>query len=123
MKISWPVLKLSGGTLGAVAALAVISLTASDVAAQNFFVPPGGVGTWNDTANWTSGHLPEPGETAIIHASREATIDIVNPTSFAFLRIADNDTGAVDGKLNILPGAGLSITGQVILGAGGSSNN
>jgi len=113
-----------GGVLClAIGMLVSLHLFASDAAAQNFFVPPGGVGTWNDPANWTQAHLPQTGETAIIHAGREATIDIVNPSAFDSLRIADNDGGAIDGKLNILPGAGIELTNQLILGAGGASDN
>jgi hypothetical protein len=89
----------------------------------NFFVPPGGIGTWNATTNWSLGHLPQTGETAIIQSGRQATIDIANPSTFSFLRIADNDTAAVDGTLNILPGASLSVANQVLLAAGGPSNN
>ena len=112
-----------GVALAALGMISLLQLIASESAAQNFFTPPGGVGTWNDTANWSEAHLPQTGETAIIHAGREATLDIVNPSPFAFLRIADNDEGAVDGKLNILPGAGLDLTGQILLGAGGASQN
>lgn len=115
--------RMWGGALTALAVCTALHFAMSEAAGQNFFVPPGGVGTWNDTANWSAGHLPESGETAIIHAGREGTIDIVNPSLFAFLRIGDNDAGAVDGKLNILPGAGLDMTGQILLGAGGASNN
>ena len=89
----------------------------------NFFVPPGGVGTWNDPAHWTLNHLPQGGETAIIHAGRESTLDIVNPNPIGFLRIADNDAAAIDGRLNIQPGASLTVTGQVLLAAGGPSDN
>lgn len=112
-----------GGALLALTLCTAIHFAVTDAAGQNFFVPPGGVGTWNDTTHWSAGHLPESGETAIIHAGREGTIDIVNPSQFAFLRIADNDAGAVDGRLDILPGAGLDLTGQILLGAGGASNN
>jgi hypothetical protein len=103
--------------------VAIVARSPRAPAQANFFVPPGGVGTWNDVANWTLGHLPQGAETAIIHAGREGTIDIVNPAPFAFLRIADNDAAAVDGILNILPGAGLDVTGQVLLAAGGPSDN
>lgn len=90
---------------------------------QNFFTPPGGVGNWDDTANWSLSHLPTTGETAYLHAGREATINTANPTSFAYLRIADNDAGAIDGKLNVQPGASLTITNQLLLAAGGPSDN
>lgn len=103
--------------------LIVAARTPTVLGQANFFVPPGGVGTWNATTNWTLGHLPQTGETAIIHAGREATIDIANPNPFSFLRIADNDTAAIDGTLNILPGADLHVTAQVLLAAGGASDN
>lgn len=89
----------------------------------NFFVPPGGVGNWDVPASWTLGHLPLAPETAIIHAGRQATINTANPTAIDFLRIADNDTAAVDGTLNIQPGASLTVTSQVLLAAGGPSDN
>jgi hypothetical protein len=102
----------------------VATLGAQMVVAQaNFFVPPGGVGSWNAASNWTLGHLPAAGETAIIHAGRDATLDIANPSPIAFLRIADNDVAAVDGTLNILSGADLHVTAQVLLAAGGASDN
>jgi len=124
MNSSIPMLRLEGwGVVLVTATLFVGISTSKGIAQSNFFVPPGDVGTWNDTANWTLEHLPQTGETAIIHAGREATIDIVNPSQFAFLRIADNDAGPVDGRLNIQPGAGLDVADQVLLGAGGPGDH
>jgi hypothetical protein len=98
-------------------------LTAPVHAQSNFYVPPGGIGSWGDTTNWTLGHLPQTGETAILNSGRDATIDVVNPSPFQFLRIADNDTAAVDGTLHIKPGASLNVAAQVLLAAGGPSDN
>ena len=109
-------------TCMAVACLATVGAEMA-FAQANFFVPPGGTGLWSDPTNWTLGHLPQTGETAIVQSSRVATIDIVNPSTFDYLRIADNDTGPIDGTLNILPGASLNVAQQVLVGLGGPSNN
>jgi hypothetical protein len=100
--------------------LLCVALAWQCATADDFFVPPGGIGMWNDPANWSAGRLPQGNETAYIHAGREGTIDIVNPSPFTNLRIADFDAAAVDGVLNIVPGAGLDITGQILLAAGGN---
>jgi hypothetical protein len=109
-------------TCMAVACMATVGAEMA-LAQANFFVPPGGTGPWGTPTNWTLGHLPQAGETAIIQSSRVATIDIANPSTFDYLRIADNDTGAIDGTLNILPGASLNVAQQVLVGLGGPSNN
>jgi hypothetical protein len=85
----------------------------------NFFVPPGGIGAWGDTTNWTLAHLPQTGETAIINTGRDATIDIVNSSAFQSLRLGD----AAEGTLHVKPGASLTVTGQAVVGAGGPTNN
>ena len=106
------------------AALVFASASAIQALAQaNFFVPPGGVGDWSVGSNWTLAHLPQTGETAILNGGRTSSISIANPSAFDYLRIADNDTAAVDGTLNILPGASLNVSQQVLLAAGGASNN
>jgi hypothetical protein len=92
-------------------------------AQANFFVPSGGVGDWSVSSNWTQSHLPQTGETAILNLGRTASISIVNPSSFDYLRIADAGTAGVDGTLNVLSGASLNVSQQVILTGGGNASH